>query len=236
MNRYPGTYAEAEAYLGQKLGRPIANNTRIVRGDGHIALTLHENTIVEYTPSGVSLYSSGWRTPTTKDRINRVIEQRGYTVFSVAGVWYVAPNRREAAVPFAEGLTLRADGTLTGAAEAEDAKRSLTLRKSIKAYAKAYAAEFGAGRIDRPGPGDCVYCRLEASGTEAIPNDHLEIHLADGYYVPSLLVTAARTCPDKLSSYASGFIEEWAATEDIGGTAQRQIESCIKAYLIRRLG
>lgn len=81
-------FASAEALLGGKPSRPLLNNTRLVRVDADtIAVALHGTFVVTYHRSGrVTVDSGGWRTVTTKDRINRFapvhVQQR-------RGEWYV---------------------------------------------------------------------------------------------------------------------------------------------------
>ena len=52
-------------------GKPVANNTRIVKTEKGFGLKLHDTIIVEYFPDGsFKLNSGGWQTVTTKSRIN----------------------------------------------------------------------------------------------------------------------------------------------------------------------
>lgn len=74
----PGTvrdHATALAYLehGQcKANRPLANNTRLIlKANGDVAVRLHNTDVVTYHPDGTAtIYTGGWLTVTTKDRIN----------------------------------------------------------------------------------------------------------------------------------------------------------------------
>lgn len=52
--------------------------------------------------------SGGWRTVTTKQRMNEYGVAR---IFSDRGVWYAHLGSDSDAVPYADGLTLNADGT-----------------------------------------------------------------------------------------------------------------------------
>lgn len=82
----PATYAEIDALLGSHTARTIANNTTAERADEHIIVRLHGHRIATVTPTWVSVSDAGWRTTTTKDRLNRFlapygarIEQRDWT-------------------------------------------------------------------------------------------------------------------------------------------------------------
>ena len=91
------TFDEADAFLGSKNERKIGNNTELVRTSEGISVRLHDNTIVVFSKDGkVFVSSAGWKTITTKDRINQFIH--GY-VFQKKGIWfYNAPDG--AIVPF----------------------------------------------------------------------------------------------------------------------------------------
>lgn len=64
-------WASADAYLGAKHDRPIANNTRVQRrGDDAIAIMLHATDVVTFYRDGrVRLANGGWDSVTTADRI-----------------------------------------------------------------------------------------------------------------------------------------------------------------------
>lgn len=67
--------------------RKIGNNTRAEIGpDGSVAIILHSTPVVTIHPDNtVTLRSGGWRTHTTKDRINKYssvkVYQRNYEWF-----------------------------------------------------------------------------------------------------------------------------------------------------------
>jgi DNA helicase TIP49 (TBP-interacting protein) len=116
------TYQDAAEYLGAKSDRPLANNTRLQRrDDGAIAVRLHSTDVVIYRQDGTAeLYTGGWRTVTTKDRINTFSPAR---VYAERGRWYVSPG----AVVFADGLRVSADGTpLNGGPEPADEREGVT--------------------------------------------------------------------------------------------------------------
>lgn len=61
---------------------------------------------------GITLDSCGWRTPTTKERINRYISEHGYRVSQSKFVWYVGKwNKKELEwQEFYDGITLSIEG------------------------------------------------------------------------------------------------------------------------------
>ena len=52
-------------------GKPLMNNTRLYDCDGYYAIRLHNNTIMQIYPEGWQLFDGGWRTHTTKNRLNK---------------------------------------------------------------------------------------------------------------------------------------------------------------------
>ena len=106
------SYEEAEALLKGKARRKVCNNT-VLRQSGvseTIEVYLHDRVIVAWRPNRLYLYSCGYRTVTTKDRMNRCIP-REYRVYQENHEWKVCfrfgdekqPNR---VVPFTEGMNL----------------------------------------------------------------------------------------------------------------------------------
>jgi len=86
----PRSYKEAAAILNGRDRRKLANNTWLERRNGeHIAVRLHQTDVVTYRVDGTTvLDSGGWRTVTTKDRINRFGPQ-GARVWSDRGEWRI---------------------------------------------------------------------------------------------------------------------------------------------------
>ena len=105
------THAEAtKMVLGKRNRgqRKIGNNTyAYIQADGSVAIELHgTNVVVIYPDDSVMLNSGGWRTSTTKDRINKYspvrVYQKNYEWFLSDGTpfedrmivtrdWVVAP-------------------------------------------------------------------------------------------------------------------------------------------------
>lgn len=117
LDSIPTTWSEADAYLGDKQDRPCGNNTTVsrlgYRGDGaDIVLVLHSTYVVRYQANGVAvLNTGGWRTVTTKDRLNRAL--RGSArVNSVKGRWSVTllGQFQGATLPFEEGFVVHTGG------------------------------------------------------------------------------------------------------------------------------
>lgn len=94
-------YEVAEKTLGRRDSKKVGNNTYMVRGDGCIHVRLHQTNVVTYYPDGrIVLNSGGWRTPTTKDRINNWTSAR---IYQTKYQWYLADGR-----PFYDGMEVSA--------------------------------------------------------------------------------------------------------------------------------
>jgi hypothetical protein len=256
-------------------GIKLANHTYLAwetdPGDITVAwfgVRLHSTMVVTFLPDGRTvLDTGGWKTVTTRDRINRALPP-GWHVESDRGVWSLhhsgdpagkvsctcyghghvvcdatpghatyegwgwdsetdAPRREQKVravrwtVPaadaeatrcprcgakpdyagppvrswaFADGITIRPDGTVTG--EGEDPAAQVKLRKRARTFAADYVDALYAGEISEPGPGDCFGCYFRAQGTDGNPRgpfggpDHMLSHLEERYFVPSLVLRA----------------------------------------------
>lgn len=200
------SYEEAAKYLGNKSDRPVANNTRIMVDDmGIISIRLHATNVVRYYPANIQnanavvLYSGGYRTPTTKSRINEFCPE-GFYVWQERGNWYLGSYLRGVRYPFAEGITI-ADGTVYNAGTESDIEANRKRTKQIKKYVAGYVAALIAGKVEAPSGGDCWYCHLVTVddktplGEKTHNTEHLESHFEESYYVPSLLVNAINRHP-----------------------------------------
>jgi hypothetical protein len=175
----------------------LANNTRLVRKpDGSLGVVLHSTEIVTVTPAGDTvLHSGGWRTVTTKERINRFLP-KGWTVCQTKGVWYLvnyAEGWESEHYPFAEGITISADGTVSGVGTS-DPKADNRLKQQARRFVRGYMEAFKAGRVPPPDTGDCWGCLMVAEdGTHPLGGaSHMREHLTQRYYVPSMLVNAVK--------------------------------------------
>lgn len=92
------THAEATKMVLGKTNRgqrKVGNNTyAYIEADGSVSIELHGTKVVVIYPNGLyKLNSGGWRTSTTKDRINKYSPVR---VYQRNHTWYVdAGNQPE---------------------------------------------------------------------------------------------------------------------------------------------
>lgn len=75
--------------VGATKPRLVANNTvEYERPDGTKVIRLHHTDILEQKPDGSLIFNSGgWKTPTTKDRMNNF--QSSATIIQDKGLWYL---------------------------------------------------------------------------------------------------------------------------------------------------
>lgn len=79
--------------------------TSIRTEDGVTAVRYHWTDVVRFTNDYIRLNSNGWRTVTTKRRMNETANQfgLGYSVFQKAHHWYVRLG--EQVLDFSDGMT-----------------------------------------------------------------------------------------------------------------------------------
>lgn len=100
----PATYHALDAYLGSRRARTIAHNTTAERAAEHIIVRLHGNEIARLCPRSVRVRDAGWRTVTTKDRLNRILAPYGARIEQRDWTWSLCRHGR--IEPWAGGATV----------------------------------------------------------------------------------------------------------------------------------
>jgi hypothetical protein len=194
--------------IDPKRAKKIGNNTLEYTNDKDERVIRHFQTdvLTFHADGSITLNSGGWRTVTTKLRLNTyqdlvVIsqDQRVWYVVSCP-VYYTDKDGKEFRSPdwstkpthiFADGMRVYPDGRIVGAGVKPDKKLVRKLRK----YSKDFAA---ALPIKPPDGGCCFFCGMTVQGTETSLGDkqkdkeHLLSHVEEGYFVPSLLHRAMK--------------------------------------------
>ena len=216
--------------LAKTRKRKLANNTYLViRDDDGYGIRLHDTEVVIHYKDRIVLNSGGYKTLTTKSRMN---DYSTHTIYQKNHVWYVDNE-----IPFKDGITLYNNGTIKG--QGKDPKETIALTKRVKQYSKDYAKEFMKGNIPKPSNGDCWGCLFHKDGKPTIAKDHIFSHLEDKYYVPSMLYNMFDSgC---LSQYAKGVIcEVWNGKpiNDLYSLefVEEQIQKAIYKFCARDLG
>lgn len=110
-DRIPTTYASASALLADNDEVTIAYETKLSRtGPNSIALVHFKTCIVFYHPDDtLALYTGGYNTKSTKERINAALGNRG-RVWTHKGEWCYYPGQTTEyngnRVPFEEGMVV----------------------------------------------------------------------------------------------------------------------------------
>ena len=187
----------------------IANNTlRIEYADGSKTIRLHNTDVVTTLPNGnITLNSGGWKSSTTKDRVNTFSPFR---VSQSKGIWSV--NGQD----FYDGITFKPDGSLVGKS------KPVNMAKVTKQKARIakFVAQITPENLPMPSAGDCFLCRIP--GNTSCLSDHLR----ENYLHGSLLVQAMR---------AKGYQDQQIGTHytlKIADTFKRAVRSYMSKALV----
>lgn len=170
--------------------RIIGNNTLgIFYKDGTEAIRFHNTDILFVKDGVVTLNSGGWKTVTTKDRINQFlrhfdvpfyIQQRNHQWFIAQGIFY-------------DGMQFK-NGQQISPVQTDNKLERDKMLKRIKKYVDLITED----NLPFPDNGDCWYCLMTTKDSGKTLGDafgdtsHLISHLEEGYVVGSLLVNAMR--------------------------------------------
>lgn len=160
--------------------------------NGDKAWSLHGTEVIRISKNGqtVTLNSGGWKTSTTKDRINSFLPS-GVSLYQNKGQWFVSHNGET--VSFFDGMKIRLGKSLPQNKRVE--KRDNSLQKQIDAYCKVLRKKIDEGFNFREMSGDCWYCLMTTDKGEGLgeafgDKDHLLSHLKEKYIMGSLTVRA----------------------------------------------
>lgn len=229
------------AYLDSQLTgrsaqrRKLANNTYAERRpDGSIAIRLHSTDIAAFQPDGrIIARSGGYRTPVTKDRLNQFLPS---PVWQKAGRWFIGSSG--STFEFEDGITFHPDGKITGAKSPGSADREKALQKRIKVYCEGLTK---ALPLAKPDSGDCWYCLLREQQTgkpleELTDTKHLESHMDEKYYVPSLVWRALEAAGYKPDGGGCTWFWYTFGASPLDEYSRKRIAGFVKKYLRRQFG
>lgn len=222
--------------LNSRKSRKVDNNTyMVINDDDSIGIRLHDTQVVVFYPTYAQLFTGGWHTPTTKDRINNFAP---CNVSQKNNIWYI-----EDSILFYEGIKVDYSGQVMGKIMASKAveDKNAKIKAKIKKYIDLAMVKLVKG-IELPNGGDCWYCSFKVSEGkdtgkswgDVSSNDHLLQHFKDGYIVSSLLWNAVSEAgyrfPEVILGYdpitkkmGSSYLSEWG------------VKNSLKKYLQKRL-
>lgn len=227
-----------------KLTYKLENNTIVMKcnenNNVYFKIGLHRSNIAEISDNQIVLYSCGWHTPTTKDRLNKILSDNhtDFTIWQVNHVWYIYASdyHKDNKVKFADGITFKLIGKIWQVFNfAQDNTAELNqLKHKITTYVNAFYSEFANGKLPIPSNGDCWECLFIKSSDKT----HLLSHIEESYYVPSLLINAFNEYPN--SPMASNLIYMWANNQldDFNWLEQivgYQVKKSLYRYMISKL-
>ena len=163
----------------------IDNNTLSLEYcSGIKAIRLHNTDVITFVDNTIVLNSGGWRTATTKDRINKYSPIR---INQDRGKWYAN------SLLFFDGITFDNAGKCLS----QPVKDNSAKENKMKARIKKFCAMVTEKNLPLPNSGDCWYCCLHTTEGKSMgelgnDKDHLLQHIKDGYLHGSLLVNAMR--------------------------------------------
>lgn len=233
------TYKDAKEMLQGRESKKIRYATYLHNRGEYFAIRHHETDIIKIFPRKTVLDCNGWKSRTTKDRLNYYSPA---SIWSDKGIWFASFNGKT--VLYKDGLTVHCNGCFTGGDSLSKAKDEKRLRKQVKTYSKAFVAELRNGRIDKPSEMDCFDCGMLDKGIEPNCNDtHLLSHIEESYFVPSLVRNAVIAFPVSEMAKATLYYT-WNDAPSINplygdcfaDIAWEQIEKSIKKFLYQKLG
>jgi hypothetical protein len=223
------TYQEAAALLGKRKSRKLANNTYIVRDtDKQITIRLHNTFIVTYLSGGkVILDSGGWKTVTTKARMNEYSPAR---ISQERGLWTLHYNGAESV--YYDGITLKGGRILHPQASEGAVREHKRIMKLIKGYTDAVN---NLDTLPEPSAGDCWFCGMYVVD-EGVPlgekvrnTDHIMEHLKDRYIMGSLIINAYKAAGYQNPAFV------WRMERDRKGNRGNTVQA-LRRYFKAQLG
>jgi len=228
------SYKEAIEVLKNRTSKKLENNTYLIKDGENIAIKLHQTNVVTYKPNGdIVLNSGGWKTVTTKDRINKYSNAR---IFQKNNQWFL-------------GDFIFNDGVIISKGKVKNALKNTPVKekaftkekKVIKDYCKAFVTALFDGKVEKPSSGDCWGCFMKTENGETPlgdNSDHLIQHVKENYFVPSLLVNALTW---RGSGFTKGVIgsmwhENRKPSDYEKGIAGDEITKTLYRYIMQKTG
>jgi hypothetical protein len=97
---YIGLFSKVSKSKGEK----IANNTLRIENEDGYSIRLHDTNILTFKNGSVTLYSGGWQTKVTKERINAYLP--GFQIKQKNFEWTVVNTITGETIPFEDGMTI----------------------------------------------------------------------------------------------------------------------------------
>jgi hypothetical protein len=156
------------------------NTVEITLNDGTEIIRYHHTNVITKHPNGnYTLNSGGYKTMTTKARIN---EHVPINLYQEKGLWYFDGKKS-----FYDGVVVDSEGKIVSAEKNVNVKKIVNLKKQIKDFSLLVLKD-----MPLPSSGDCFLCRRTTEDKELSGNDHLLSHIKENYLHGSLIVNALK--------------------------------------------
>jgi hypothetical protein len=150
------------------------------------AITLHQTDIIVISErNGETIYclnSGGYRTVTTKDRLNSLSPAR---IYQKRGVWYLSENNdTKNDIPYFDFVEVDARGMVVNkdSVPADLIEKRKLLDRLINEYIRGFAKDAVENGLRKPETGDCLMCRLYLDNQDKDDMGHVCCHLYEKYY------------------------------------------------------
>jgi hypothetical protein len=208
----------------------IASNTvEYFKGSMRV-IRYHHTDILTFSADSLRLDSGGWKTITTKDRINKFLPV-GYSLVSDRGLWIL--TTLAGSYPFQDGMIidLHTQAAIDSPPLDVIRKENNAWDKKVRKFVNDYAKKLYSGTMEIPDSGDCFYCILAAQNPSVKEFDHIRMHIEENYLVPSLIVAAANgvPCSPILKNDIRALL--YKTGEKLFFSADKEIRSLLKRYI-----
>ena len=221
------------------------NTVEYRRENGDRVIRLHLTDIVTFRPGGkIVLNSGGWKTITTKTRMNDQIGP--WHIWQEKNEWYLARGYRfddpaREHYHYHDGIVLDGDSCDGKLYDKALIKERNKYRRRVKAYAADFIAALREGNVPPPGAGDCWLCSMidkddVSWGEHSRNDDHVRSHIEEKYYVPSLLMRAIKRHPvAPVAEWCLGHVWQDGPDpgENMGGIGYDQLQKSLYRYCLQ---
>lgn len=205
--------------------------------DGSYAVRYHDTDVFTRTAAGtIVLNSGGFRTVTTKERINGEIGQFGLSLYQRNSVWYMSRHGNwDSSILFYDGIEFSKDGELLSEVQELKEDKIKDIKKKIAKYVKLVDKCIEKnGSLPIPCGGDCWDCAMQTEDGKSwgdikgSDQDHLWSHMKEGYLHGSIIVNAMRE---------RGYRDEQIRMFLYGSSDYmlETVKKCLRRYLKARL-
>jgi hypothetical protein len=160
-------------------------STIAIQVNDRIDVKYHDTIILSFWEDRFRIDSGGWRTMSTKARINEFIPQPFY-LGQNKSVWYLNGQ------PYYDGITISQDHIEENKKAKTELARVTKIKKQVKAYCEKLGKMIDERKLQDLEPRDCWLCMMRDSNDKIVlgGQDHFLSHLKEGYVHGTLVWNA----------------------------------------------